>query len=108
MSLDDGKCSNVYFSSIAHAAISYFEAYPSIKKISRMPDIIVARPWLWDFQVMALESHPVFYLYDPERGRWTLNKADLCPVQRCEKLGTDSTGWPGWYICDVCRPAFKH
>ena len=73
-----------------------------------MPDIIVARPWLWDFQVMALESHPVFYLYDPERGRWTLNKADLCPVQRCEKLGTDSTGWPGWYICDVCRPAFKH
>src|SRR5947207_3474202 len=58
MCLDDEKTTNVYFSSIAHAATSYFEAHPR----ARMPknlESIVARPWLWDFQVMARDSHPL-------------------------------------------------
>lgn len=108
MSLDDGKCSNVYFSSLAHATTSYLEAHPALKTIPRQLDIIVARPWLWDFQVMAPGHHPLLYLYDAEKGRWTLNKADICTVRRCEHLGTDRRGWPGWYICDVCKPAFDY
>jgi hypothetical protein len=108
MMLDDEQCSNVYFSSIAHAATSYLEAHPYIKKMPEMLDIIVARPHLWDFQVMAMGEHPLFYLYDAETGKWTMNKADLCPTRLCEKLGTDSRGWPGWYICDVCKPKLDY
>jgi hypothetical protein len=104
MMLDDEKCSNVYFSSIAHAATSYFETHPSIKRVPSMLDIIIAHPWLWDFQVMAVGEHPLFYLYDAEKGRWTRNKGNaLCYTGLCEPLGIDSRGWPGWYICDACK-----
>jgi hypothetical protein len=108
MMLDDGKCSNVYFSSIAHAATSYLEVHPHIKEPPKLLDIIIARPWIWDLQIMAPGMHPLCYFYDADTGKWTLNKIDLCPTQRCEYLGIDSRGWPGWYICDMCKPTFDY
>jgi hypothetical protein len=107
MMLDDPTSTNVYFSSMPHATFSYLESHPR----ARMPRRLVGiadRPWLWDFEVMAIGHHPLSYLYDADRQRWTLNNIDVCPVRRCEQLGMDQWRWPNWYICDVCRPAFEY
>jgi hypothetical protein len=111
MMLDDNKFTNIYFSSVAHAATSYLESHPyatSKRKLPRTLEIIVSLPWLWSLEVWALDSNPLSYVYDAERGRWTLNVSHRCPVNRCEKLAVDGRKWPSWYICDVCRPAFEH
>jgi hypothetical protein len=107
MTLEDEKRTNVYFSSIAHAATSYFEIHPHAR-VPKKLETIIAKPWIWDFQVMAMGDHPLLYLYDAEFKRWTLNNVDLCPVHLCEKLAVDNRKWPSWYICDVCRPAFEY
>jgi hypothetical protein len=91
------------------AQLACDESHPQ-KKIKTLPktlEIVVSLPWLWSLETWEMDSPPLSYVYDADRGRWVLNVNHLCPVHRCEKLVVDERKWPSWYICDVCRPAFE-
>lgn len=102
--LDNPEMSNLYFSSIPQAAISYVESHPHTVLDEKWQKVVSA-PWQWTLDIMQLGKHPVSYAYHAERGLWTLNMP-LCYAGQCEMTGKDAQGWPGWYICPECRPAF--
>jgi hypothetical protein len=108
MTLDDERSTTIYFSSIAHATSSYLESHPYVKKLSKVLETIVALPWLWSLEIWMLDSQPLSYVYDAERGKWSFNANHHCPAHLCEKLTVDERHWPSWYICDVCRPRFEY
>jgi hypothetical protein len=105
--LDNAEMSNLYFSSIPQAALSYVEIHPNAVLGPKWQPV-VNHPWQWTLDITQLGKHPLSYAYHAERGLWTLNIGQLCPAKQCEMTGKDSDGWPGWYICPECRPAFDH
>ncbi len=104
--LDNPEMTNLYFSSIPQAAISYVESHPHTILDEKWQKVISA-PWQWTLDIFQLGRHPVSYAYHAERGLWTLNMP-LCYAGQCELTGKDAQGWPGWYICPECRPAFDY
>lgn len=107
MVLDDQNMTNLFFSSIPHAAISYLEAHPREHMPRRFRSLLEVS-WLWNLEITAMESHPRSYVYDADRGLWSLNKVNLCPSGLCECLGQDTKGFLSWYMCESCKAQFEY
>lgn len=107
LALDTPEMSNLYFSSIPQAALSYIEMHHHAVLGPKWQPV-VNHPWLWTLDITQIVKHPLSYAYHAERGIWTLNIRQQCPAKQCEMTGQDSDGWPGWYICPACRPAFDY